>query len=71
MPEVTLIDSGEHASVTALRILAEARQLQEQRKEFIEKPNVKFYVTDLPANFAEQANMFLGFESEKPELISL
>ncbi|MBE2188935.1 MAG: glutamate racemase [Desulfobulbaceae bacterium] len=71
MPEVTLIDSGEHASVTALRILAEARQLQEQRKEFIEKPNVKFYVTDLPVNFAEQANMFLGFESEKPELISL
>lgn len=71
MPDVTLIDSGEHASVTALRILAEARKLQEQRKEFIAKPNVKFYVTDLPNNFAEQANMFLGFESDSPELIKL
>ncbi len=71
LPDVTLIDTGEHASVTALRILAEAGQLQEQKREFVAKPKISFYVTDLPGNFAEQANLFLGFESDKPVLISL
>lgn len=71
LPDVNLIDSGEHASVTALRILAEAGKLQEQKREFLSKPKIRFYVTDMPANFAEQAGLFLGFESDKPELVSL
>lgn len=71
MPEVTLIDSGEHASVSALRLLAEKNMLIENQKEFISKPSVDFYVTDLPSNFYEQAKAFLGFDIDKPEVITL
>lgn len=71
LPNVTLIDSGEHASVSALRLLAERNLLIEPAKEFIAKPQIDFYVTDLPSNFYEQANNFLGFDIDKPEVIHL
>jgi glutamate racemase len=71
LPDVTLIDSGEHASVAALRLLAEKSFLVEPKYNFIKKPQIKFYVTDLPAIFFEQANNFLGFDINKPEIISL
>lgn len=71
MPNVTLIDSGEHAAVTSLRLLAEKNILRDESYTFVPKPDVKFYVTDLPHNFYMQANLFLGFEVEKPELIEI
>lgn len=71
LKDVTLIDSGEHAAVYALRILAEKGLLIEPDKEFIEKPKIDFYVTDLPSNFHEQANNFLGFDINKPSIIKL
>jgi glutamate racemase len=71
MPEATLIDSGEHASVSALRLLAEQNLLLEPQKDFISKPDIKFYITDLPANFYDMAKNFLGFEIDKPNIISL
>jgi len=71
MPEVTLIDSGEHASVSALRLLAEQNLLLEPQKDFITKPDIKFYITDMPSNFYELAMNFLGFEIDKPNIISL
>lgn len=71
MPDVTLIDSGEHASVSALRVLAEKNLLTDANQQFISKPVIEFYVTDLPVLFYEQAQNFLGFEIDKPNLISL
>ncbi|MFW5701921.1 MAG: glutamate racemase, partial [Bacteroidota bacterium] len=49
LPGVHLIDSGEHASVTALRLLADRDALADERSEFVMKPDIEFYVTDLPA----------------------
>jgi glutamate racemase len=70
LSDVTLIDSGEHAAVYALRVLAEKGLLIEPDKEFIEKPKIDFYVTDLPANFYELAKNFLGFEIDEPKVIN-
>ncbi len=71
MPDVTLIDSGEHASVSALRVMAEQNLLNDADNKFISKPIIDFFVTDLPALFYQQAQNFLGFEIDKPNLISL
>lgn len=71
MPGVQLIDSGEHAAVASLRILAERDALDEERNEFIIKPDIKFYVTDLPALFFENAKRFLGFEVDAPDIAHL
>jgi glutamate racemase len=71
LPQVTLIDSGEHASVTALRLLAEMNKLVDERQEFIEKPDIEFYVTDVPSMFYELANQFLGFPVDSPKKVSL
>lgn len=71
LPGVELIDSGEHAAVSALRVLADKNSLNEERKEFIIKPEIDFYVTDLPALFFENANRFLGFEVDKPAIAHL
>jgi len=71
LPNVNLIDSGEHASVSSLRLLAEKKMLKEESDFFIDKPNVEFYVTDLPQNFHQQAISFLGFDVEKPELVEI
>lgn len=71
LPGVSLIDSGEHASVNALRLLAENKILVDERDEFIVKPEIDFYVTDLPAHFFEIAQRFLGFSVDSPQKISL
>ncbi len=71
LPDVNLIDSGEHSSVTALRLLAEKKLLKEEGSKFIEKPEIKFFVTDMPQNFYEQARAFLGFNVDSPELVVL
>jgi len=71
IPEAALIDSGEHAAVFALRMLAEKGLLIDPSDEFIQKPDIQFFVTDLPANFYEQARNFLGFEINEPNITHL
>ena len=70
MPGVTLIDSGESAAVTALRLLAEEKKLIDEKDTFVEKPRVDFLITDLPALFYENAAEFLGFEIDHPKIIN-
>ncbi|MFH1051506.1 MAG: glutamate racemase [bacterium] len=70
LPGVTLIDSGEHAAVHALRLLAEEKKLVEERDEFVVKPNINFYVTDIPSTFFELAQRFLGFPVDAPQRVS-
>lgn len=71
MPGLNLIDSGEHASVTALRLLAERNMLADEREEFLIKHNIDFYVTDVPSVFFEQAQRFLGFAIDSPQKVVL
>lgn len=71
MPGVSLIDSGEHASVNALRMLAEMNLLVEEKNEFIIKHDIDFYVSDVPSLFFEQAQRFLGFAIDAPTKINL
>ncbi len=71
LPNVIQIDSGEHAAVTALKLLAEQKLLQPERQEFAIKHNIKFYVTDIPTHFYEQTQHFLGFPVDAPEEINL
>ncbi len=71
LPDVNLIDPGEHSAVTALRLLAESGELVEEKQEFLIKPNIEFFVTDVPALFYEQAKNFLGFGIDEPKKISL
>ena len=71
MPNVTQIDTGEHAAITALRLLAEEKLLKKEPPELLTKYNIKFYVTDVPTHFYEQAQHFLGFAVDEPELISI
>lgn len=71
LPNVSLIDSGEHASVSALRTLAEKNLLDEERSEFVMKPKIEFYATDLPEHFHEMAIRFLGFSIESPKIAEL
>lgn len=70
LPGVNMIDSGEHAAVTALRSLANNNTLDDERNEFVEKPDIKFYVTDLPTMFYDLAREFLGFSVDTPEVVS-
>lgn len=71
LPGVSLIDSGEHAAVHALRILAEKNLLKENSKKYLSKPKIDFYVTDYPSVFYENAQNFLGFKLSSPIKISL
>lgn len=71
MPGVHLIDSGEHASVTALRLLAEKSMLLDEREEYLIKHNIEFFVTDVPKMFFEQAKQFLGFAIDSPEIVNI
>ncbi len=66
MPGVVQIDSGEHAAVTAIRLLGELGELRVEREEYIIKPEVDFYVTDVPSTFYVVAQRFLGFSVDKP-----
>ena len=69
MPNVTLIDTGENASVTALRMLAEQKKLVDEKSTFVNKPNVELYITDISALFYENAKEFLGFDIDKPNVV--
>ena len=71
MKDVELIDSGENAAVLAIRLLAEQKALTEIQNEFVRKPFIDFYVTDVPSTFFELAQRFLGFPVDKPNKISL
>ncbi len=70
MPNVNLIDSGEHSAVAAIRLLGEKNLLNADSDSLIKKPSVKFFVTDIPSTFNEIANMFLNFDISKPEIVS-
>ncbi len=61
LPGVTLIDSGEHSTVTAIRLLAESDALAGEKKDFSDAPDVELYVTDISGAFREIAQRFLGF----------
>lgn len=71
LPDVALIDSGEHAAVNAIRLLAERGELIDEKNEFIKKPEIEFYVTDVPSCFFEIAQRFLGFPVESPKKIDI
>ncbi|MBM2816258.1 MAG: Glutamate racemase [Ignavibacteria bacterium] len=71
MPGISLIDTGEHASVTALRLLADNDWLADERHEFVIKPEIDFYITDLPSIFNELAGRFLGFAIDSPKRVSI
>ncbi len=55
-PNVTLIDSGAAVAADVERLLEE----KELRNPSREKPNLEFYVSDLPARFTEIGERFLG-----------
>jgi len=69
IPGASLIDCGEHSSVAALRILAEKNLLRKQSASVNQKPEIDFYVTDIPSVFYEQAQRFLGFPIDTPKTI--
>ncbi len=71
LPGVTLIDSGEHAAVNAIKLLAEEKMLVEEKEEYLSKPDIKFFVTDVPDTFFEIAKRFLGFKVDSPKKINL
>lgn len=68
---ITLIDSGEHAAVNAIRTLAESGSLVEEKSEYLKKPNIEFYVTDVPSTFFEVARRFLGFDVDSPQRVNI
>ena len=71
LPNVNLIDSGEHSAVLAIRLLAEINMLMKDSDVFIEKPKIDFFVTDVPSTFYEVAQRFLGFSVNSPNKIQL
>lgn len=71
LPNVTLIDSGEHAAIKAIRLLAESGMLAEEEFKLSTQPKVEFFVTDVPNTFFDIANIFLGFNVAKPTKIVL
>ena len=69
MPGINLIDSGEHASVNAIRVLGETGMLADERDEYNFTPEMEFYVTDIHSTFYEVAQRFLGFDVESPKKV--
>jgi glutamate racemase len=55
-PRMTLIDSGAAAALEVERVLDE----QDIRNPSKQKPNLQFFVSDLPAKFSEIGERFLG-----------
>ncbi len=71
LPGITLIDSGEHAAVKAIRTLACMDYLVEERKEFLKNPQIEFYVSDVPSTFFDVARRFLGFDVNTPKRVNI
>jgi glutamate racemase len=63
---VTLIDSGEATALSAVQLLEE-RGL---RNESVLKPNMQFFVSDIPHKFAEVGERFLGQKLGKIQRVS-
>jgi len=71
LPGIVLIDSGEHAAVNSIRTLAEMVLLANEQNEFLLKPRIEFFVSDVPSTFFEIAKRFLGFEVNQPQRVSI
>lgn len=71
LPNVNLIDTGEHAAINAIRLLAENNMLGEEMNNMLSNHKIEFYVTDVPTLFFEIAKKFLGFSVESPTLIKM
>ncbi len=71
MPGVHLIDSGEHAAVTALDLLEGRNMLCGDKNKSDGNPQIDFYVTDIPSIFSRLASEFLGFDVNLPDKIIL
>jgi len=71
LPGVALIDSGEHSAVGAIKLLAEMGALAAEKNEFLKKPDIDFFFTDIPVNFYDTAPRLLGFPIESPHRINL
>lgn len=63
---VTLVDSGEATAQSAVRLLEE-RKL---RNESTLRPNLRFFVSDIPHKFAEVGERFLGQKLGKIERVT-
>jgi glutamate racemase len=63
---VTLIDSGEATALSAVQLLEE-RGLRNQSAF---KPNIQFFVSDIPHKFAEVGERFLGQKLGKIQRVS-
>jgi glutamate racemase len=63
---VTLIDSGEATALAAVQILKDLRLLNQSAL----RPNVQFYVSDIPHKFTEVGERFLGQKLGKVHRIS-
>ena len=66
-PEVTLIDSGEAAAAEVERLLL-ASNLRNPRPE---RPNLQFFVSDIPARFSEVGERFLGYPLGRVHRVSI
>ncbi len=71
LPGVSLIDSGEHSTVTAIRLLAETGGLADDRTGFSTDSDVSIYLTDTSGSFFEIARRFLGFNIEKINRVTI
>lgn len=71
LPNVNQIDSGEHAAVSALRLLAEKNLLINEKSGPIKKHNIDFYVTDYPNHFYNLSQQLLGFAIDSPKHIEI
>lgn len=63
---VTLIDSGEATAMDVARILDE----KGLRNPSTQRPNLQFYVSDLPAKFTEVGELFLGQKMGRVQVMS-
>jgi glutamate racemase len=63
---VTLIDSGEATALAAVRLLEDLKL----RNQSTLKPNIQFFVSDIPHKFAEVGERFLGQKLGKIHRVS-
>lgn len=68
LPEVTLIDCGEHAAWDARCILENQAQLAPPRRNGASgHMDIRFFLTDIPTTFQSVAQRFLGFPIAVPQ----
>jgi len=69
LPNTTLIDSGEHSAITAIKLLANEGVLIDDKDYIKSQPEIGFYVTDIPSTFHELSQIFLGFQVIEPQKV--